>query len=77
MRSIQKTTFCGFIALLNKVLDFGGQLADKMRFILGNVLIYDLIKHCLFFLSYNSDVVLDLVFTKLLKNKRIYNKISK
>ena len=29
MRSIQKTTFCGFIALLNKVLDFGGQLADK------------------------------------------------
>ena len=34
MRSIQKTTFCGFIALLNKVLDFGGQLADKMRFIL-------------------------------------------
>jgi hypothetical protein len=71
MRSIQKTTFFGFIALLNKVLDFGGQLADK-RFILGNVLIYDLIKHCVF-----SDVVLDLVFTKLLKNKRIYNKISK
>ena len=29
MRSIQKTTFCGFIALLNKVLDFGGKLADK------------------------------------------------
>jgi hypothetical protein len=27
MRSIQKTTFCGFIALLKKVLDFGGQLA--------------------------------------------------
>ena len=35
MRSIQKTTFCGFIALLNKVLDFGGQLADKLSFILG------------------------------------------
>ena len=34
MRSIQKTTFCGFIALLNKVLDFGGQLADKFCFIL-------------------------------------------
>ena len=34
MRSIQKTTFCGFIALLNKVLDFGGQLADKFSFIL-------------------------------------------
>ena len=34
MRSIQKTTFCGFIALLKKVLDFGGQLADKFRFIL-------------------------------------------
>ena len=34
MRSIQKTTFCGFIALLNKVLDFGGQLANKFRFIL-------------------------------------------
>ena len=34
MRSIQKTTFCGFIALLNKVLDFGGQLADKLSFIL-------------------------------------------
>jgi hypothetical protein len=32
MRSIQKTTFCGFIALLNKVLDFGGQLANKFRF---------------------------------------------
>ena len=30
MRSIQKTTFCGFIALLNKVLDFGGQLADRI-----------------------------------------------
>ena len=25
MRSIQKTTFCGFIALLKKVLDFGGR----------------------------------------------------
>ena len=35
MRSIQKTTFCGFIALLNKVLDFGGQLADKLSFILS------------------------------------------
>ena len=34
MRSIQKTTFCGFIALLNKVLDFGGQLVNKFRFIL-------------------------------------------
>ena len=37
MRSIQKTTFCGFIALLNKVLDFGGQLANKFRFILPEV----------------------------------------
>jgi len=36
MRSIQKTTFCGFIALLKKVLDFGGQLADKFSFILTN-----------------------------------------
>ena len=34
MRSIQKTTFCGFIALLNKVLDFGGQLVNKLIFIL-------------------------------------------
>ena len=35
MRSIQKTTFCGFIALLNKVLDFGGQLVNKLSFILA------------------------------------------
>ena len=34
MRSIQKTTFCGFIALLDKVLDFGGQLVNKFSFIL-------------------------------------------
>ena len=34
MRSIQKTTFCGFIALLNKVLDFGGQLVNKLSSIL-------------------------------------------
>ena len=35
MRSIQKTTFCGFIALLNKVLDFGGQLVNKLSFLLA------------------------------------------
>ena len=34
IRSIQKTTFCGFIALLNKVLDFGGQLFNKLSFLL-------------------------------------------
>ena len=34
MRSIQKNTFCGFIALLNKVLDFGGQLVNKLSFLL-------------------------------------------
>ena len=34
MRSIQKTTFCGFIALLNKVLDFGRQLVNKLSSIL-------------------------------------------
>ena len=44
MRSIQKTTFCGFIALLNKVLDFGGQLANKFRFIL--VLKYSTVQMC-------------------------------
>ena len=39
MRSIQKTTFCGFIALLNKVLDFGGQLVNKLSFILAIILL--------------------------------------
>ena len=46
MRSIQKTTFCGFIALLNKVLDFGGQLANKFSFILlGSAKIYKAMVH--------------------------------
>ena len=31
----KKTTFCGFIALLNKVLDFGGQLFNKLSFLLS------------------------------------------
>ena len=50
MRSIQKNTFCGFIALLNKVLDFGGQLADKLSFILvcNSLMKYCVCMYCIY-----------------------------
>ena len=50
MRSIQKTTFCGIIALLNKVLDFGGQLADR---IVQFFLIKFIRSHLTFYQAYN------------------------